>query len=483
MFNALKLRHQVLVGHAIPLVIFIGMTAVVVSAVDSAIAKFPILKNNQQSVIAVGDLAIAANAMIRISRGYLINRDPEFINRYQNSLAEFNQSFALAESLISDPQQRANLNRMRELAQQYDRHASQLFTLAQTNQQAQAVALFATAESRRIVNELDEVQDRFNQTKIQLLDQETQRAEAALQQAKITLILGALVLSAIAIATALAVANSISAAMHRAVSQIVSSSSEIATSAEQQERTANQQAIAVSQTSTTMDELGASSQQLSQQAEAVATDANQALHLAQTGQQAVGQSLRDMDELKQQVAAIAHHIDSLNEHTRQISSIISLVSDFATQTNMLALNAAVEAVRAGEQGKGFAVVASEIRKLADQSKASAERIDTLVLSIQSALQSTTAAANNGTQMVDRSVQTAQVSANAFVGVTEAINQVSLSSQQISLNIKQQAIAFGQVIEAMNAFNAAAQETAGGISQTRAGTQILNETATNLKAIV
>ena len=59
----------------------------------------------------------------------------------------------------------------------------------------------------------------------------------------------------------------------------------------------------------------------------------------------------------------------------------------------------------------------------------------------------------------------------------------LSNQQIFLNIKQQAIAIQQVVEAMNALNLSAQETAGGISQTRIGTQKLNEAALELKAIV
>src|SRR6185295_5640534 len=89
-----------------------------------------------------------------------------------------------------------------------------------------------------------------------------------------------------------------------------------------------------------------------------------------------------MSDLKDKVTAIAAQILKLSEQTSQIGGITDLVSDLASQTNMLALNAAVEAARAGEHGKGFAVVSAEIRKLADQSRKAAERINTLVADVQ-----------------------------------------------------------------------------------------------------
>ncbi|MGD1717232.1 methyl-accepting chemotaxis protein [Dapis sp. BLCC M172] len=93
---------------------------------------------------------------------------------------------------------------------------------------------------------------------------------------------------------------------------------------------------------------------------------------------------------------MAQQITRLSEQTNQIGNISQLVGDLANQTNMLALNAAVEAVRAGEHGKGFGVVASEIRKLADESRKSAEKIYTLVADIQTSINSTVLATEAGT---------------------------------------------------------------------------------------
>jgi methyl-accepting chemotaxis protein len=159
-----------------------------------------------------------------------------------------------------------------------------------------------------------------------------------------------------------------------------------------------------------------------------------------------------------------------------------VVADIANQTNMLALNAAVEAARAGEQGKGFAVVASEIRKLADESKKSAERIYQLVSDVQAAMNSTVMVTDEGTKTANSSILLAQGTADAFNSVAEAVNSVFLNNQQIALSSKQQAVAVQQVVSAMNAINLGAKETSAGIAQVKTATNQVNAAAKNLVAL-
>jgi len=173
--------------------------------------------------------------------------------------------------------------------------------------------------------------------------------------------------------------------------------------------------------------------------------------------------LGGMASLKTKVEAIAEQILHLSEQTGQIGNITNLVSDLANQTNMLALNAAVEAARAGDHGRGFAVVAGEIRKLADQSKKSAERINALVGEIQKATNATVMATEEGTKTVEEGIRQAQATAEAFNNLAGAISGAFESVQQISLNVRQQATAIGQVAQAMEALNAGAKETAAGIT--------------------
>src|SRR5438034_7538998 len=183
---------------------------------------------------------------------------------------------------------------------------------------------------------------------------------------------------ALSLIAALALSSSVAGAIASSVDCVTTTAGEIAGTVDQRERLASQQAAAANETTAAMEELAASARQSAEQAESLAVGARQVVNLADDGAQTVGMTLKGMDSLKEKVHAIAEKILQLSEHTSQIGTITNLVTDVASRTNMLALNAAVEAARAGDQGKGFSVVAVEIRKLADQTKKSAERINTLV---------------------------------------------------------------------------------------------------------
>ena len=271
--------------------------------------------------------------------------------------------------------------------------------------------------------------------------------------------------------------------IQKIASAIATSSTEIAATVEQQEHIINEQATAVSQTTATMEELGASSRQSTEQAEASASGARQALDLTEEGNQAVEQTLSGISTLKEQVGAITEQIMRLSEQTGQIGLVSDLVGNLANQTNMLALNASVEAVRAGEQGKGFSVVAGEIRKLADQSKQSAEKINNLVREIQASINSSVMVTDEGTKRASEGIRLAQETAQTFNGLADAVNNVFLNSQQISLTNKQQAVAVQQVVAAMSQLNSAAQESATGINQVKVSTKQLDDAAKHLKAAV
>ncbi|MEB3883291.1 methyl-accepting chemotaxis protein [Lyngbya sp. CCY1209] len=328
----------------------------------------------------------------------------------------------------------------------------------------------------------DKIQDLIN-LQLQVAELERQRARAVLNET--LLLFGLLVLAAVVVASPFGyfLSQSVANTFKQTIKAISDSSNEIAVATEEHERVATQQAAAVSETTSTMDELGASSTAATEQADAALTGAKQALSLSESGQQAVDSTLDGMGALQDKVDAIARQIVRLSEQTNQIGNISQLVADLANQTNMLALNAAVEAVRAGEHGRGFGVVATEIRKLADESQKSAQKIGTLVADIQTAINSTVMVTEEGTKTVRSGVDMAQKTAAAFSGVTDAVNEVVINNQQISLNIKQQALAISQVLEAMTALKQGATETANGIGQTKSGMQQLKAIAAELQSII
>ncbi|MEM8804798.1 MAG: methyl-accepting chemotaxis protein [Cyanobacteria bacterium P01_G01_bin.38] len=264
---------------------------------------------------------------------------------------------------------------------------------------------------------------------------------------------------------------------------ISAASQQIFSTVSEQERIANQQATSVNETTTTMDELEASSRQSAEQANAAALAAKTALENTEKGSHAVGETLEGMFTLEQKVEAIADQIVNLSGQANQIGGISELVADFANQTNMLALNSSVEAVRAGEHGKGFAVVANEIRKLSDQSQQSAEKITHLVNEIQKAINATVMVTEEGTKTVKSGVHNAQNAEQAFQGIKQSMDTVVINNQQVSLTLKQQVDAIRQVVEAMAVIDRGSKETASGLSQTLSGTEHLNKTAANLKQMV
>ncbi len=293
----------------------------------------------------------------------------------------------------------------------------------------------------------------------------------------------AVVVTILAVGVSLMITEPLIQRISDVVRTVVSASSEMAATVEQQERSLSQQAASISESTAMMEQLSRSAQRSAEQAQSAQDQAQHVLQLAKDGEVVVDRTLERTTELQQRVAGLVEQMDNLNEQTRRIGTISSLVSDLANQTNMLALNASVEAVRAGDAGRGFAVVASEIRKLADQSRHSAEKIDTLVEMIQSAINTTSSLAQESTSAVGDTTGFAHQTAEKFMGVKNAIQKIAVGSQQIAANAQQQARAIEQLTEAMTALDCGANETASSISQTRAGSQHLNDAAVSLQKMV
>jgi methyl-accepting chemotaxis protein len=418
-------------------------------------------------------------------------KDPERLDAFERKLKELHRKYDERHEYWVQHLRGPELERMREpmLVQAYE-PAVRFFDLVE-GRFLDAIHRGDHAGARRLargelarqyeahrtaIDEVVRLSEQANRTIEDNADQLIQRRNATM--------LG-LGLGIILLATGLTIwiSSTITRPLRQVVGTITGFTTEFSSTVEEQERMAAQQASAINETTATMEELGASSRLSAEQADAASAGARQALTVAEDGTRTVRQTLEGMEGLKERVEAIAEQILRLSEQTGQIGNITSLVSDLANQTNLLALNAAVEAARAGEHGKGFAVVAAEIRKLADQSKKSAERIHALVSDIQQATNSTVMVTEEGTKTVEKGTQLAQRTGEAFNGLALSISSTFESMQQITLNAKQQAAAVNQVVDAMASLNGGARETAAGITQTRAGMQHLNEGAKNLATLV
>ena len=161
------------------------------------------------------------------------------------------------------------------------------------------------------------------------------------------------------------------------------------------------------------------------------------------------------------VSQVVQTMASINESSKKIVEIISVIDSIAFQTNILALNAAVEAARAGEQGRGFAVVATEVRSLAQRSAAAAQEIKSLIGDSVQRVES-------GARLVDQAGTTMEDIVLSVKRVTDIMNEISTASQEQTDGIVMVNEAIGQMDDATQR-NAALVEQA-----TAASTQLQDE---------
>ena len=261
---------------------------------------------------------------------------------------------------------------------------------------------------------------------------------------------------------------------------IASTSAELATTVEEDEKVLSQQMSAVTETTSTMDELDASGRRTAEQANDAAEAARKAAEVTDSGTERVEDMLGQMEGLKDKIETVGHQIQKLTEQTAQIETITDTVTDIAGQTNLLALNASVEAARAGEHGRGFNVVAQEIRKLAVQSKQSAENIGQLVSQVKKVTDTTVMSMEAGTRSVDETVKMGREAGSAFEQTRGSVMSITENTEQIALTARQQSDAISQVLEAMHSLRDGADESTQGIGEIRAGIQQLQDMIQELK---
>ncbi|MDX2242733.1 MAG: methyl-accepting chemotaxis protein [Leptolyngbyaceae cyanobacterium bins.302] len=461
-----KLRYWIMGSYAVPILALIISAGLILVNINRVNQRSQDLVASYNVNSAINILATNVQSGSKAVRGYLLEKNQTSFEEYQKSQKSFKESLSKLISLARTEKERHSLDRLEDLLNKLTVVEDDLLTRVDQGKVEEAVRTWSQENARSMVDDLTTVITDIQQREDQNVLMAVAQQQEALNTLKLTILSATGFSILLSVLIGLWVIRRAAQQMNQSASAIAVSTTEIVSTIEQQERSALQQASSVNQTTTTMDELGASSRQSAEQAEASAVGAQQVLMLVD-GRSHDGQS--SQSSLREKVGDIAEQILHLSEQTSQIGSISTLVSDLANQTNMLALNAAVEAVRAGEHGKGFAVVAAEIRKLADQSKKSAEKINALVMDIQNSTNSTVMVTDEGTKTVEK--------------IVDAMRTIARNGQQISLTSNQQAIAVQQVVEAMNSLNIAARETASGISQIKVGTQRLNDAAQELKAVV
>jgi aerotaxis receptor len=212
-----------------------------------------------------------------------------------------------------------------------------------------------------------------------------------------------------------------------------------------------EQASSLEETAASMEQLASTVKQNFENAKQADQLASDASHVALKGGQM-------MDH-------VVNTMTTINDSSKNVANIISVIDGIAFQTNILALNAAVEAARAGEQGRGFAVVATEVRNLAQKSAAAAKEIKTLIDDSVKRVES-------GTSQVNEAGKTMQEIVNSIKHVADIMTEITAASREQSSGID-------QVNQAVMQMDEVTQQNAALVEESAAAAESLEHQAKEL----
>jgi len=216
-----------------------------------------------------------------------------------------------------------------------------------------------------------------------------------------------------------------------------------------------EQASALEQTSASMQELGSNVRHNAENSKAASQLAHESSALVTRGGEVVGKVVETMK--------------GINESSKRIADIISVIDGIAFQTNILALNAAVEAARAGEQGRGFAVVASEVRTLAQRSAEAAKEIKSMITASVERVE-------EGTLLVDEAGATMTKIVESIQRVANILNEISQASAEQSASV-------AEISQAVSQMDQVTQQNAALVEESAAAADGLRQQAQDLMAEV
>ena len=216
------------------------------------------------------------------------------------------------------------------------------------------------------------------------------------------------------------------------------------------------------QQASSLEETAASMEELTSTVKQNADNARQANQMAQSASGVASKG-------GQVVAQVVETMASINDSSKKIVDIISVIDGIAFQTNILALNAAVEAARAGEQGRGFAVVATEVRSLAQRSAGAAKEIKLLI-------DDSVGKVDSGARLVDEAGTTMQEIVDSVRRVTDIMGEITAASVEQSSGIE-------QVNQAIAQMDQVTQQNAALVEEAAAAAESLQDQASTLAQVV
>lgn len=278
--------------------------------------------------------------------------------------------------------------------------------------------------------------------------------------------------------------------LHQTISSVAQSSealklsaSDVANQSHTTKDSTSQQQAQTLQVATALTQMGSSVSEVAQSASLAAKNANEAAINSLEGRKVTQHAVQAINQLNQQIETVSGVIQSLDDHTAAIGSILDTIRGISEQTNLLALNAAIEAARAGEQGRGFSVVADEVRTLAQRA---AKATDEIQVKIDRFQHDSKDAVN---QMLDSKSQTQKVVSatdnidRLLVQINDEISLINDMNTQVATATEEQATVVEDISRNINEISISGDSTLNATAALVTVSEKLDELALNLSSQV
>ncbi len=246
-------------------------------------------------------------------------------------------------------------------------------------------------------------------------------------------------------------------ALRAALSGVVATAGQVATSAEELSAASSQVAAGSEETSVQAGVVAAAAEQVSRNVQTVAAGAEQMGASIQEIAQSAAQAARVAERATSVAAVTNEQVGRLGASSQEIGEVVKVITSIAEQTNLLALNATIEAARAGEAGKGFAVVAGEVKDLARETAKATEDIARRVAAIQAETQSAVEAIGEIGTIV------AEIS-NYQMTIASAVEEQTVTTSEMSRNVAEAATGSGEIASSITGVASSAAMSSSVVNQ-------------------
>jgi methyl-accepting chemotaxis protein len=224
-------------------------------------------------------------------------------------------------------------------------------------------------------------------------------------------------------------------------------------------------------------------QEITAHAGDAAAAANEAQENSDNGKRVVQTTVRNIEQLANEVEHTAQVIDSLDKDSESIGGVLTVITGIAEQTNLLALNAAIEAARAGESGRGFAVVADEVRTLASRTREATEEIQAMIERLQDGAKNAVNAMQQNRERAQQSVTQAADAGSTLEAIAAAVNNITEMNSQIASASEEQLASVQNVQQNIGNISELNEQSVSSSAQVTSAGEELAHLAGKMKAMI